>query len=159
MNVRAFTLLELLIVIVILGVLASVISGNFLSSLKKGRDARRKADLQEVQKALEIYYENNGKYPTSLNFGSSLSDSSKTYMQKLPTDPKSPACEYKYITNTDNPTYYYLLSTIENNLDQSYGVSQTGYEDPSNPGSKLQCGSCDCKFYVSSPNASPLKKL
>ena len=154
MRNNAFSLIELLIVIILLGILASLVSGNFLSSLKKGRDARRKADLQEVQKALELYYENNKQYPSSLTFGGQLSDANKTYMQKLPTDPSS-NCAYSYITDSTNQTYY-LLSTIENSLDKSYGVSQTGYLDPNDPNIKLQCGGCNCKFYVSSPNAPPL---
>ena len=43
---KGFTLIELLIVIMILGVLAALITGNFFTSLKKGRDAKRKADLR-----------------------------------------------------------------------------------------------------------------
>lgn len=155
---KGFSLIELMIVIFILGILTSLIAGNFLTSLKKGRDARRKADLQEIQKALEMYYENNKKYPTDLSFGLPLSDGSKTYMQKIPKDPKSPTCEYKYVTDVTR-SYYYLLATIENTQDQSYGVSQTGYKDPNNPGSKLKCGNCDCKFYVSSPNSEVLNSF
>ncbi|PIP15252.1 hypothetical protein COX47_00635, partial [Candidatus Roizmanbacteria bacterium CG23_combo_of_CG06-09_8_20_14_all_35_49] len=57
MNRKAFTLIELLLVIIILGVLATLIIGNFFTSLKKGRDARRKGDLEQIQRALEMYYE------------------------------------------------------------------------------------------------------
>ena len=155
-----FSLIEILIVIILLGILASLVSGNFLSSLKKGRDARRKTDLQEIQKALEMYYENNKAYPTptgtyGLPFGGRLQDSNRVYMQRLPSDPSS-NCSYSYVVDTNNYNYYYLLSTIENPHDNSYGVSQNGYLDP-NSGSTLQCGTnCTCKFYVSSPNAPPL---
>ena len=157
MEKKGFTLLELLIVIVILGALASLITGNFISSLKKGRDARRKTDLTEIQKALEMYYESNGFYPSSLSFGGSLSDANRTYMQKVPTDPTS-NCSYLYRVDSSAQSFY-LLSTIENSQDQSDGVSQSGYEDPDSPGNSLQCGNCTCKFYLSSPNATPLTPM
>ena len=50
---KGFTLIELLLVIIILGILAALISGNLINSLVKGRDARRKSDLQNIQKAVE----------------------------------------------------------------------------------------------------------
>ena len=55
MNKKGFTLIELLLVIIILGVLSALITGNFFTSLKKGRDAKRKADLEQTQRALEMY--------------------------------------------------------------------------------------------------------
>ncbi|KKP49563.1 MAG: hypothetical protein UR42_C0033G0004 [Candidatus Roizmanbacteria bacterium GW2011_GWA2_33_33] len=50
MNRKGFTLIELLIVIIILGVMASLITGNFFTSLKKGRDTKRsgKVYMQKV---------------------------------------------------------------------------------------------------------------
>jgi len=65
MNKKGFTLIELLLVIIILGFLTSLIAGNFFTSLKKGRDARRKGDLEQIQRALEMYYEDNRAYPNS----------------------------------------------------------------------------------------------
>ena len=50
---KGFTLLELLVVMVILGLLAAIGLSSFISSQKKGRDARRKADLSSIQSALE----------------------------------------------------------------------------------------------------------
>jgi len=144
---KAFTLLELLIAIVILGVLAALISGNFITSLKKGRDAKRKADLSNIQKALEMYYEDKKSYPDSIIFGSSLSDpdSGKIYIQIIPKDPIS---TNTYVYQSNN-TSYQLYSCIENNLDQGPGVKQDGYTG-------TNCGGCGlCKYGVSSSNTSP----
>jgi len=148
-NLFGFTLIELLIVIIILGVLSALISGNFFTSLKKGRDARRKADLEQIQRALEMYYEDKRAYPITITFGSSLTDSvsGKTYMQKVPTDPVS---SYSYQYQSDG-TYYRLFSCIENNLDQGPGISQNGFD-----GALGNCNCEKCRYTISSPNITPL---
>src|SRR5256885_12699292 len=64
---RGLTLIELLVVIAILGILAAGILAllNPVSQLQKARDARRKSDLSEIQKALELYYQDCGYYPAN----------------------------------------------------------------------------------------------
>jgi len=141
-----FTLIELLLVIAILGILATLIIGNFITSLKKGRDARRKGDLEQVQRALEMYYEDNRAYPeeSEIVFGSEFSKDNYVYMKKLPNDPTS---GNNYLYQSDG-TYYKLYSCIENSLDQGPGVDQSGYE--------VNCGNCDsCRYGISSPNTTP----
>jgi type II secretion system protein G len=152
---KSFTLLELMIAIVILGVLSALISGNFFTSLKKSKDARRKADLEQIQRALEMYYEDKRAYPTQaadsgFPFGGKFcetptcSSNEKIYMQKAPNDPVS---SYSYQYQSDG-TYYRLFSCIENTLDQGPGVKQTGYTG-------TNCGSCGvCKYGISSSNTT-----
>ena len=114
-----FTLIELLVVIMILGILAALISGNFITSLKKGRDAKRKGDLEQTQRALEMYYEDKKAYPVTagLTFGSKLCEnnpcgaSDKVYMQKLPNDPIS-GKSYEYNLTSGS---YRLYACLENN--------------------------------------------
>ena len=60
---RGFTLIEILVVIAVIGILASLILVGLSSVQKRGRDARRIADLREAQHALELYFTKNGKYP------------------------------------------------------------------------------------------------
>ena len=164
MQKNGFTLIELLIAIVILGVLSALIAGNFFSSLKKGRDARRKADLEQVQRALEMYYEDKRSYPTrspadpGFPFGGRFCETAnclsneKIYMQKLPVDPVN---TYSYKYQSDG-SYYRLFSCIENNLDEGPGVSQTGFSGaPSNCGQ----GCSRCKYTISSPNVTPLPTI
>lgn len=111
-----FTLLELMIVVVILGVLAAMMSGNFINSLKKGRDARRKADLEQIQKAIEMYYEDKKEYPIFFTPSltklceSDVCTDEKVYMQRVPTDPtNSPA--YSFSINSQS---YRLYACLEN---------------------------------------------
>lgn len=150
---KGFTLIELLIVIIILGVLASLIAGNFFTSLKKGRDARRKTDLQMIQRGLELYYEDNRTYPSSLvlNGTGQLCHptgtcSLKVYINKIPADPNS-SCTYSYVQDSGG-TGYALYSIIENDNDSGPGVDQDGYAS-----GNCTCG--ECKFAVSSPNVTP----
>jgi len=83
-----FTLVELLVVIAIIGVLASIVMVSLTTARQKGRDARRISDIKNIQLALETYYNDNLKYPTSL-YGGALAP---TYMALVPTDPSGTSC-------------------------------------------------------------------
>lgn len=62
---RGFTLIELLVVIAIIGMLSSVVLASLNSARAKARDARRISDMKQVQLALELFYDQVGKYPQS----------------------------------------------------------------------------------------------
>ena len=64
---RGFTLIELLVVIAIIGLLSSVVLASLSSARSKGRDARRLADIKQLQVALELYYSENNEYAPTLN--------------------------------------------------------------------------------------------
>jgi len=115
-----FTLIELLVAIAILGILATVGLGNFQSSQIKSRDAQRKSDLSQIQKALEMYYNDRGGYPlttelqTLLNSGSSWTGASgqTIYMKTVPKGPKGESYCYE-----SDGTYYKIYAKLENTKD------------------------------------------
>jgi len=107
-NGRGFTLIELLVVIAIIGILASIVLASLNSARRKSRDARRIADVKQIQLALELYADANGQlYPLA----TATCDTDETYglealdPQYIPTVPRDPnrtgadAC-YHYATNT-----------------------------------------------------------
>ena len=87
---RGFTLIELLVVIAIIGMLASIVLASLDSARKKGRDARRVADIRQIQLALELYYDGNGGYPQGIySFSPALGTQ---YISVVPKDPNGLAC-------------------------------------------------------------------
>lgn len=69
-----FTLLELLVVISIIAILVVMGVASYTTAQKKGRDARRRADLKAAQNAFEQYYAvTNSSYPTSCMSANTIS--------------------------------------------------------------------------------------
>jgi prepilin-type N-terminal cleavage/methylation domain-containing protein len=62
-NQSGFTLIELLVVIAIIGLLASVVLVSLNATRVKARDVKRIADTAQLQKALDLYYDQNNVYP------------------------------------------------------------------------------------------------
>lgn len=109
-----FTLLELLIVIIVVGLLALVIIPNLLSGPARARDSQRKADMRTIKTALESYYNDNNSYPTSLQV---LTEGTTPYLKSLPTDPKTKQM-YVYTTTGNPPSNFLLKVTLESSGDK-----------------------------------------
>ena len=60
---KTFTLIEMLIVIVIIGILAAALVPRLQSVQSRARDSKRKVDLRTIYNANEIYKLENGKRP------------------------------------------------------------------------------------------------
>ena len=118
---RGFTLIELLVVISIIAMLSSIVLASLNSARAKARDANRVSSIRQVQIALELYYDANGKYPypsqpwpnppnnsdVPLNWPSIVSDLSP-YIRTIPIDPTS-SFNYHYYVATLNPAPFYAI--------------------------------------------------
>ncbi|MDB5160917.1 MAG: fimbrial protein pilin [Candidatus Saccharibacteria bacterium] len=62
-----FTIVELLIVIVVIGILAALVVTTYNGIQQKARDTERKTDINALHSQIEAYQAQNGKYPTLAN--------------------------------------------------------------------------------------------
>lgn len=83
-----FTLLEVLVVVSVIGILAGIVAVNLSSARRLARDARRKQDAQEIQSALELYYNDTKAYPATSDL-LVRSQTGQTYLTSLPLDPST----------------------------------------------------------------------
>ena len=79
---RGFTLIELMIVMTIIGILASIAAPNYQRSVIKAREAVLMEDLYQMRRAIDAYFGDHAKYPESLE---ALVEAK--YLRAIPTDP------------------------------------------------------------------------
>lgn len=121
---KAFTLIELLIVIAIIGVIVSISFVSFSNVRQKARDTQRIADIKLLQKSLEDYYRNEGSYPDSLTPGQSLvgSSSHAIYIATIPQNPaprndgNCPNSEYTYAKDGNSYSIDFCISETTNQM-------------------------------------------
>lgn len=128
-----FTLIELLIVISIIGILASLTVASFANAQAKGRDTRRKADLDALKKALELARQDT---PGAYYYPATTTPLAPTYIKTLPTDPKTQT-NYTYTPSpascAGNCTTYSLVACLENTSDPAKDTAQNDAACPDSP--------------------------
>lgn len=140
MNKKAFTLVEMAIVLVIIGVLAAMVVSNIGGFGKKARDQKRATDLQKAYTILAGYFGNNGLLP-SPGTNKKFSEVAELSQIKAPLSGE----EYYYNTSSDvNKAYLGACFELGNsagtpayNLLQAFGVSN--FASCTNIGSNLAC--------------------
>ncbi len=84
---QGFTLIELLVVIAIISLLSTVVLASLGTARGKGKDAKRVAGLKQVQIALEMYYDDFGRYPDNVsgsgNFNEDCWECDNAFFQDL----------------------------------------------------------------------------
>lgn len=143
----AFTLIELLVVISIIGVLTGLSIFGLQGARASSRDAKRKADLEQIRSGLEIYKADCNNYPSSLNLatstqliGDGTSSSSclttNIYISATPVDPQSSS---RYVYSSSASQVYNLCARLE--------------QAPVPAMSVTGCGSCGgtCNYKVTNP--------
>lgn len=79
---RGFTLIELMIVITIVGILASIVAPNYQRHLIKAREAVLMEDLYQMRRAIDAYFADHIRYPDSLE-----DLVASKYLRDIPRDP------------------------------------------------------------------------
>lgn len=128
--IKGFTLVEILVAISVIGLLSAIVLVSVNSARAKSRDAKRKAEISQIQKALEMYYNDNGQYPLSGGAASpnsgwsnsndaswaTLSTALASYI-KLPVDPVNSPAGWAGSAGTYTYTFY----------SRNYGCAQQWY--------------------------------
>lgn len=81
---RGFTLIELMIVLTIVGILASISAPNYQWGLVRAREAVLREDLYMMRSTIDQYYADQGKYPDTLE---ELVANKNKYLREIPKDP------------------------------------------------------------------------
>ncbi|MBI5620691.1 prepilin-type N-terminal cleavage/methylation domain-containing protein [Candidatus Gottesmanbacteria bacterium] len=163
---KGFTLMELLVVMAILGILITVGLTSYKSVQMKSRDSRRKSDMRQISSALELYFNDKGRYPADdgagkiqgcgtgdnqvCAWGSAMKDSNNTiYMVALPGDPVG-ARQYYYDSYGSQGKGYQLYARLENSED--IDLKRDGSNNIYYYLGTLCFGTKKCNFGIASPN-------
>ena len=121
----------------------------------KANDSKRKSDLAQIQRALEVYYQDNRKYPDAVDYKIKRLDDSTAdwgeqwtpYMGNLPKDPRSPSKNYVY-NATDSGQTYCIYASLDIGVDITLNTACFP--------SRASCGTdYKCNYGISSPNITP----
>lgn len=115
-NKSAFTLIEILVTIMIIGILVTLVTFGLRQAQESARNSKRKSDLETIAAGLELYRAECNRYPASVSFGGSLSGGGSpttctgVYISAIPQDPQPTARRYAY--STTGATYS-LCTSLE----------------------------------------------
>ena len=125
---KGFTLIELLVVIAIIGILSSVVLASLNTARQKSRDAKRVADIKQIQVALELYFDDNRNYPTG-----TAALATGGYLPSIPVDPLGATYQYAALGSGTTCSDYHIGITLEtthpgldNDSDAAAGTVCTG---------------------------------
>ncbi len=157
MKNKAFTLIEIMVVIAIIATLSALIYASFNSTRSRSRDQKRVSDVHEIQLVLEQYFNRNHFYPIQLQ-----DLVTAKFIASIPTPPSiEPAYHYFPIaqTPTNQPgsqycTSYHLWTTLE--ASSSYLFSKRGFSSAPLPTGLYLCtGGNSAEGIDASSNANP----
>lgn len=131
-NKKGFTLIELMIVVVIIGILAALAIPRFMAASRKAKIAEARGVLSQIHTAASVYYEEHGFFPGTENhwFNDASSSTTNTWnsISGLIVDRPSGSPRFSYQI-TDVGTSFGARATSSATDRQSYDASLHGVPD------------------------------
>lgn len=96
---QGFTLIEIMVVVVIIGMLATLILPKVLDRQDQAAIVKAKADIHSLSSAVKLYKLDSFKYPSTsdgLRVLLGSGDNAKSYIERLPQDPWGQDYQYQY---------------------------------------------------------------
>jgi prepilin-type N-terminal cleavage/methylation domain-containing protein len=114
---QGFTIVELLIVIVVIGILALLVITTYSGIQAKARNAKRQSDLSSLQTQLEAFFSQNGYYPniTDMNSSTWLSTNMKSLDTNALIDPSNPTQSKTLVAAPAAKSYAYAATDNSGN--------------------------------------------
>lgn len=81
---KGFSLIELMITLVVIGLIAAIAIPNLLNAINRGKQKRTMADMRSIATAVEAYSVDNTVYPTASDGGSLATSIQPVYIDNLP---------------------------------------------------------------------------
>jgi len=107
-NESGFTLMELMVVIVIIGVLAAIAVPSMVKQVDKAKVKRAMVELKAMKTAIDVYRAEKGVYPTTSQINDVLEDYGINFGSASCKDPWEKP--YVYSTDNNDPSVYKLVS-------------------------------------------------
>src|SRR3954463_4259853 len=113
---QGFTIVELLIVIVVIGILALLVITTYSGIQAKARNSKRTSDVKSLQTHIEAFFSQNGYYPSraDMNSGSWLGSNMKSLDQNALADPSNPVTK-TLAASPAAKTYAYAVTDSSGN--------------------------------------------
>lgn len=124
-NRRGFTLIELVIVVALIMILASIGLGGYLISTVRSNDTKRRNDLSQIAKAVEIFNADVGRYPIADDSGNMLCMDKTVDESTGAVTITNPACGTKLTYRYNNITKSYLTIPVDNESGNKYIYEST----------------------------------
>lgn len=139
---KGISLTETMIVVTIIAILILIGIWAYRTQFFKGKDARRKADLNKLEKVFEDYYNDHDCYPETAN---------QLVPDYLSEFPKDPVTRESYEWSTDGCDIYRIYAKLD--WEQDPAIAEAGCSSGCGPGGGTSGGICTYNYGVCSSNA------